>query len=147
MAKIESFSGDFRWLSNFVAAEVVFEGRTYSTVEHAYCAAKSLKEEWREYCADWTITPGKIKREAKEILIRKDWDEIKKFVMKDLLFQKYNQEPFMSLLMNTGDVDIEEGNTWGDTFWGINLNTGEGQNNLGKMIMEIRLSFRTKPLF
>lgn len=147
MIKIESFSGDYRWLSNFVAVEVIFEGVTYSSVEHAYQAAKSLNKIWRETCADWTIPSGKIKQLSKDVLIRKDWHDVRKGIMKDLLYQKFKQEPYMTLLLDTGNLEIEEGNNWGDTFWGISLKTGEGQNLLGKMIMEIRLSFRTKPLF
>ena len=35
-------------------------------------------------------------------------------------------------------VMLEEGNTWHDTFWGVDAKTGEGQNHLGKILMKIR---------
>ena len=34
------------------------------------------------------------------------------------------------------DVDLIEGNTWGDTFWG--QVDGKGENKLGKLLMKIR---------
>ena len=27
---------------------------------------------------------------------------------------------------------------WNDTFWGVNLKTGEGRNELGKALMKVR---------
>jgi predicted NAD-dependent protein-ADP-ribosyltransferase YbiA (DUF1768 family) len=40
------------------------------------------------------------------------------------------------LLIATGDEEIREGNTWGDTYWGICH--GIGFNHLGEIIMKIR---------
>lgn len=61
--------------------------------------------------------------------------------MKDLIWQKFsfNNELSMKLLA-TGDQPIIEGNTWGDTFWGVCK--GVGYNNLGKLIMERRAELR-----
>ena len=44
--------------------------------------------------------------------------------------------------MATGDGQIEEGNNWGDRFWGTV--DGEGLNHLGKIIMRIRKEYRFK---
>src|SRR3954468_6821071 len=41
-AAIDSFQGEYRFLSNFWPAGVEFEGITYPTAEHAYQAAKTL---------------------------------------------------------------------------------------------------------
>lgn len=43
-------------------------------------------------------------------------------------------------LLATGVVNIEEGNSWGDTFWGVC--EGHGENHLGKLIMEQRDALR-----
>ena len=64
--------------------------------------------------------------------------------MKNLLTQKFSDERFRSLLLATGDTYIIEGNTWGDTFWGVDMYSGEGENILGKMIMEIRSSMQVE---
>jgi predicted NAD-dependent protein-ADP-ribosyltransferase YbiA (DUF1768 family) len=45
---------------------------------------------------------------------------------------------FRRKLLSTGNSEIQEGNWWGDKFFGVDLKTGEGQNLLGKMIMDIR---------
>ena len=52
--------------------------------------------------------------------------------------KKYDQEPFKTLLLNTGDCLLEEGNWWGDNFWGVDIKTREGCNHLGKIIMCVR---------
>ena len=41
-ADVTEFQGEYRFLSNFWPAQVVFEGVTYPTSEHAYQAAKTL---------------------------------------------------------------------------------------------------------
>lgn len=53
-----------------------------------------------------------------------------------LLMKKFNQEPFHSKLIATGDSQLIEGNTWGDTYWGVCR--GKGQNKLGKLLMKVR---------
>ena len=30
------------------------------------------------------------------------------------------------------------GNTWGDTCWGVDLRTGQGENHLGRILMKVR---------
>jgi predicted NAD-dependent protein-ADP-ribosyltransferase YbiA (DUF1768 family) len=62
--------------------------------------------------------------------------------MYDLLKLKFVEEPFRTKLLNTGDVEIIEGNYWGDVFWGVDMNKDEGQNILGRLIMKIRKEIR-----
>jgi predicted NAD-dependent protein-ADP-ribosyltransferase YbiA (DUF1768 family) len=64
--------------------------------------------------------------------------------MKKLLIQKYNQEPYKTKLINTGDLYIREGNYWNDTYWGFYLKTQTGQNMLGILIMEIRNNIKNE---
>lgn len=42
------------------------------------------------------------------------------------------------LLVETGDQLIVEGNDHGDTFWGVDSRSGEGQNHLGQTLMRVR---------
>ena len=58
--------------------------------------------------------------------------------MEQLLRIKYSKEPYRTKLLHTETLHIQEGNTWGDTFWGVCLETGQGENNLGKLIMKVR---------
>jgi predicted NAD-dependent protein-ADP-ribosyltransferase YbiA (DUF1768 family) len=57
-----------------------------------------------------------------------------------LLRLKFNQLFFKRMLMQTGERQLIEGNTWGDTYWGVC--DGEGENNLGKLIMQVRKELR-----
>lgn len=137
--KITTFTGDYRFLSNFFATEVVFNEIYFPTVEHAYQAAKSTSSHEMYQIAD-AATPGKAKKMGKEIKNKRpDWNHVKLAVMEDLLRQKFRKGSFNSkLLMETAPSKLEEGNTWDDTFWGINLRNGEGENHLGRLLMEIR---------
>ncbi|MGL4755290.1 MAG: NADAR family protein, partial [Aeromonadaceae bacterium] len=132
---IDSFSGEYRFLSNFWPCNVTLDGATYPSVEHAYQAAKtsSTFERLRVIaCA----TPGDAKRAGRTLTIRPDWDAIKVSVMRDLVCQKFADPQLAALLASTRGRQLVEGNNWGDTFWGVCR--GEGQNNLGKILMSIR---------
>lgn len=133
---IEQFQGDFRWLSNFAPVNVNFNGVIFPSTENAYQAAKcKYKEDMEQFI---NCTAGQAKRKSKRIAIRDDWDQVKLGIMEDLLRQKFNQEPYKTNLINTREEFIQEGNTWGDVFCGVNIQTGFGENNLGKLIMKIR---------
>jgi len=45
-----------------------------------------------------------------------------------------------TLLKETGNQNIQEGNYWGDDYWGVDLkqNPNVGENHLGRLIMKIR---------
>ena len=43
MEEINDFRGPYRWLSNFHEVEVLLDGETYASTEHAYQAAKVPK--------------------------------------------------------------------------------------------------------
>lgn len=131
---ITQFNGNNRWLSNFTACSVQLDGVTYRSTEAAYQAAKTIVD--TERLQFQSMPPGKAKRAGRHVTMRADWNVIKLSVMEDLTRQKYSTELMKFRLLNTGDVEIQEGNSWGDTFWGIC--GGVGQNNLGKIIMKIR---------
>ena len=57
--------------------------------------------------------------------------------MKEIIRRKFSQHPDLAdKLVATGQKELQEGNNWGDTFWGIS--NGKGQNNLGIILMEVR---------
>ena len=132
---IKSFSGEYRFLSNFYPVEVVLDGVTYPSVEHAYQAAKTLDLEKRKEFLD--VTPGRAKRLGQRLEIRQDWNDVKLSVMTHLNEQKYMHPDLRKKLCDTYPQDIVEGNTWGDTFWGVC--NGKGSNHLGKILMAIRM--------
>jgi hypothetical protein len=136
MNKINAFTGKYRFLSNFYPIAISYEGNEYASVEHGYQAAKALNVSDRaKFRAN--ITAGEAKRLGRRIKIRPDWEKVKIEIMKNLLHQKFHKhEDLKQRLIDTKDAILEEGNDWGDTFWGI-VN-GKGQNLLGKLLMQIR---------
>lgn len=133
---IFSFTGDFEFLDNFYLAEVGFEGLLFPSVENAYQAAKCEEVLLRRIFTN--LTPGMAKVLGREVKIRSDWDKEKVSIMKNLLEQKFCKPFLCEKLIKTEDALLVEGNTWGDTFWGVDSKTGQGENNLGKILMEIR---------
>jgi hypothetical protein len=69
--------------------------------------------------------------------MRPDWDEVKIEVMRDVLVSKFqHNSELRQKLIDTGDAYLEEGNWWGDTFWGVCK--GKGQNKLGLLLIQLR---------
>lgn len=133
---IFEFQGEYRFLSNFWPSEVEMDGLIYPTVEHAYQAAKTLDIRIRKIILDLK-TPAAAKKFAKTISLRPDWSNIKIGIMEDLVRKKFvNNISLSSRLLNTGEGEIIEGNSWNDTFWGVC--NGKGKNHLGKILMKIR---------
>ena len=132
---IDSFNGKYRFLSNFAPCKVTYEGMEYPSTESAYQAAKTTDTALRKQFHDCE-KPGDAKKLGRKIVLRPDWEFIKLDVMEQLLRLKFNQPDFKRALLNTGDEELMEGNTWNDTFWG--MCKGKGQNHLGKLLMKIR---------
>lgn len=136
---IKEFLREHRWLSNFWPCSIMYKENLYRTVEHAYQSAKSKDDGWKLTCLT-TESPGEIKRLSKNIKQRPDWDNVKHLIMEELLRLKFKQEYFRAKLLATGSQHIQEGNTWGDRYWGVDMTVHPpiGKNMLGKIIMEIR---------
>lgn len=132
---ISQFRGKYRFLSNFFPSVVLLDGIEYQTVEHAYQAAKTFDTQARLRIRN-AQGPMQAKRLGKRLKLRPDWEDQKLAVMYELLRQKFAHPHFRQMLIGTGNTTLVEGNTWGDTFWGICDNRGE--NNLGALLMRIR---------
>ena len=115
---ISSFTGKNRFLSNFWPCKVRFGGEEYPSVEHAYQAAKTNDKFIRKVIQE-TSTPGKAKRLGRKLKVVEDFDEIKTAVMILLLFEKFEDPELREKLSATGNEELIEGNTWGDTYWGV----------------------------
>ena len=139
--KVESFSGTFRFLSNFYPAPVLYEGITYPTSEHAFQAVKTVDENSRQNIA-MLETPAEAKKYGRTVRMRPAWDDVKVGVMAEIVLGKFMQNPdLLEKLLATDDIELIEGNTWGDKFWGVC--DGEGENNLGKILMLVRDGLNT----
>lgn len=128
MTTIDSFTGQYRFLSNFYPI-------SSGTVEHLFQASKTYDLEWMDKILN-APTPGEAKRLGRKAPLREDWDEIKLIIMENLLLHKFSIPELRDKLLETGDAELAEGNWWGDTYWG--KCNGLGHNHLGRLLMKIR---------
>ncbi len=132
---IDSFRGDFGFLSNFYEATIYVGGERYRSIEHAYQAHKTLDLDLRRLIRE-AKTSGIAKKLGQAVKIRDDWESVKVDLMRDFIRRKF-ENPFLRLqLLATEGARLVEGNTWGDVFWGVCK--GKGQNWLGKILMDER---------
>lgn len=141
---IQKFDGYYAFLSNFWICNIQYEGETYSSVEHAYVAAKTTDPFIREQIRA-SGSPGQVKRFGRSIVLRPNWNEIRIPTMRALVAQKFQDEELRTKLLATGVAALIEGNHWGDRFWGVYQ--GQGENHLGRILMEVRALALTKSLF
>lgn len=133
---IYGFFKNHRFLSNFHLCSIDFEGFHSSSVEAAFQAAKILNVPERKYIA--SFSPISAKKVSRRINMRTDWSEVKVDIMYQLLKRKFTDFALREKLLATGDKYLEETNWWGDTFWGVDFKTKEGENQLGKLLMRVR---------
>lgn len=134
---IRSFSGRYDFLSNFYEHSFRWSGDVWRTAEHAFQAAKAA-EPIDYFRIREAATPGKAKRMGRHCGIKPGWDASRVSVMADIVRAKFMDPVLRKKLLDTADAELVEGNGWGDTFWGVDLVTGEGQNQLGTILMATR---------
>lgn len=144
MKRIVSFSGEYEFLSNFSFSPLCINGNVYPTIEHAFQAAKTEDKAWQKRIQE-APTPGQAKRLGRKCPMKADWDTLKVKVMRTLVHKKFGTYvKFRQQLLETGDSELVEGNTWGDKFWGVDVTTGKGMNHLGQILMEVRKGFQNE---
>ncbi len=137
---INYFREEYEFLSNFYPTKITFGGVIYYNAESAYQAQKCLSPEDRIKFS--LLSSDEAKRLGKKSPTRSDWDDIKLNVMEQVVCAKFTQNPILAQdLLDTGDKPLVEGNNWKDLFWGVDLKSGEGKNNLGKILMSLRSTF------
>ena len=134
----------FKYLSTFYPRPIWFQQSdplVALTSEHAYHAWKTENPEERAMvlaCA----TPTEAKAAGRCVTMRTDWEDVKVDVMRAVQRRKFELWPDLrKQLLATGDAYLEEGNTWGDRYWG--RVRGEGLNMLGRILMDLRSNLRT----
>ena len=131
------FRGAYDFLSNFYPAEIELDGIVFSTGEAAFQAQKTLDLEERKAFAG--LPPGKAKYAGRRLALRSDWEVVKLGIMERIVRAKFAQHPDLAgRLVATGTLPLMEGNAWHDVYWGVDVNTGKGENHLGKILMKVR---------
>ena len=133
----------YTFLSNFYEAPVFFDGLTYGSNEAAFQAQKCMTEEEKIPFTEYG--PGKSKGMGRRVQLRPDWEAVKVGLMEEIVRAKFTQHPELAWrLIGTGDKMLVEGNHWGDTFWGVDARTGQGENHLGKILMKVREELKSQ---
>lgn len=142
MKIINSFKGNYAFLSNFQTINITVHDKIWKTSEHMYMACKSQNPliQERIRCIN---TPGQAKAYARKITLRPDWNKVKLGIMKRILKLKFTLNTIMKdNLLATDNAELIEGNYWHDNYWGncqcpkcINKT---GLNNLGKLLIQTR---------
>lgn len=136
---IDSFSGEYEFLSNFYPTILSIDGVSYMNSEAAFQAYKLKDPSHRKIFSK--LAPGTAKRLGRTVEMREDWDEIRIDVMRRVVDAKFSQNYYLrARLLATGDTELIEGNKWHDQFWGVS--DGFGENNLGKILMELRTKYQ-----
>lgn len=142
---ITSFTGPYFYLSNFYPVPVRYDGIWYPSSENAYQAAKTDSKNRMPFL---TCTASESKKLGRAVQLRagwtqKDWDSHKLEVMEEILLNKFQEGSFLAdKLLETGMRELVEGNTWGDTYYGVC--GGKGHNHLGKLLMKIRTEMQAR---
>jgi ribA/ribD-fused uncharacterized protein len=133
---INSFEGEYGFLSNFYLCDIRYERSIYKSLEAAYQAAKTTDLAIRERIRI-AETPGIAKKLGRKLVIRPNWDNIKLQIMEELVRHKFTSHlDLREKLLATNNMKLIEGNYWGDTFWGVCK--GKGTNHLGQILMFVR---------
>ena len=136
MKDITKFQGETKWLSNYAVVNIKMpDGITYPTTEHAYQAQKTVDLDQR-LSISIIGTPKEARLAGKKLKLRDDWEDIKLAVMETVTNIKFQQKKFAYKLLATGDADLIEGNTWGDTFWGVCNGIGENSHEDSRRIAQ-----------
>tara|TARA_R110000824_G_scaffold398843_1_gene603457 strand:+ start:35 stop:454 length:420 start_codon:yes stop_codon:yes gene_type:complete len=133
---INSFTGQYRWLSNFWSCTIIDkDGNTWLSAEAAFQACKCNNPQERDQFI--SLSAGEARKLGRRVSMRTDWNDIRLSVMESIVRRKFTQnKDLQRKLLDTGTQELVEGNPWGDTFWG--MCKGRGHNHLGKILMRIR---------
>lgn len=146
MEKIIEFTGKYSFLSNFYEVFIRYDGLKFDSVEAAYQAQKFHFPLKLRFITPCTAKEAKALSNRHRLNVRANFHEEKLGIMQALVRLKFSNNSFLNnLLRNTGDAVLEEGNWWGDKYWGISpKGSGVGSNHLGKILMELRKELKEK---
>lgn len=148
---IDGFTGKYKILSNDSNHEKISlilpygepNGKKYyaNNIDTLFQAAKISIDEETQREDIIKSNDSKVARYlGNRYVMRKDWEDIRENVMKELLIQKFKvSNEFRNILLN-----IEKGkilvnfNDENDTYWGVSKNTLTGKNRLGILLMELK---------
>ena len=140
---IDSFKGEYDFLSNRFACRFIWQGLEYGSAEAAFQASRCADE--RERKAFCNCSADKAALKGRDVVPPAGWEYERLCIMGSVLTAKFEQNPMlMKRLVGIGSKLLINGNSKRETFWGIDLYTWEGENQLGKLLTKIREKEMTK---
>ena len=142
----KSFSGPLAFLSNFFECRICLrpqsdhESYVFRNAEAAFQFLKAPPDSrLMAYGALRLANGPQARRIGRSLPLIPDWRTRRVAAMQAVIHAKFAQNPQLAvrLVENTPTV-ISEGNSWGDTFWGVDAATGRGENHLGRLLMAER---------
>lgn len=140
---INQFKGDYTFLGNRFPCRFNWRGLAYGSAEAAFQSSKCVGESERKVFASCSADTAAQK--GKDLVPYTGWEEEQLDIMESILQAKFGQDPaMMKKLADTGKSILINGNSKHETYWGVDLYSWEGENNLGKLLMKIREKERLK---
>lgn len=134
---INQFKGEYDFLNNRFGCRFVWQGLQYGNVEAAFQSSKCTDESERKVLAGCSADKAALK--GKELIPFSGWEEVRLDIMTSIQKAKFEQNPaLMKKLIDTGNRLLINGNNKQETYWGVDLYSWQGENHLGKIIMNIR---------
>ena len=135
-------SAEFGEFSNFSDHGIEMNGTWYPTVEHYF---QTMKFREPGYADRIRLAPNPMQAKqlgrTRKVPIRDDWDDTKLDIMRAAVQHKFStHEQLAELLLSTGNEELVEASPI-DDFWGSGRN-GDGENWLGRILMEVREGLR-----
>ncbi len=138
-------SDPYGCFSNFSPHSLYLDGQTWPTLEHYYQAQKYVGTPDQAICDTIRHAPTPEAAAAlgrtPHYRTRQNWDQIKSDIMYQAVLTKFSTHlDIQAILLDTGDELIVE-NSDRDAYWGCGAD-GQGQNQLGKILMQVRQKLR-----
>ncbi len=130
--------GENGYLSNWYLSPIYLNGKIWPSTEHYYHAQKFAGTNNEEICRRLSTPRETLEFSRRpDVVVDSEWGEKKIDVMTKAVEAKFVQNPDLGeKLIATGCREIAE-NSPIDPFWGLGED-GSGNNELGKIIMNVR---------
>jgi ribA/ribD-fused uncharacterized protein len=138
---IGPFKGELRYLSNFYHAPLRYDGTQFQTSEHAYQAQKCQSVDLYQKIAG-SGDPSEAKELGRRAKLPSRWETKKRGIMTEIVVAKFTQNSHLGRKLAATEGPIVELNWWGDQYWGAGIETGMGENHLGRILMGVRAMAR-----
>lgn len=136
---INRFEGDNAFLNNFWSCPVTYDGMSFLNVGQAFVASKTSNRAER-------VSISRIGT-AREVMVYGHKMlprplDVELAIMEDLMRQKFSYPAVALLLVKTIGHELVDGRDWisnpADLVWSYDLKRDKGENNHGKLLMQIR---------